>query len=59
MTGILNGMTPMLAATDPELDLMQWIIYGLFWVCIILWVLAWAKLIIYWIIENVKMIFGK
>lgn len=42
-----------------DLDLMQWVIYGLFWVFAILWVLAWAKLIIYWIIENIKMIFGK
>ena len=49
----------MMLFASADLDLMQWIIYGLFWVCIILWVLAWAKLIIYWIVENIKMIFGK
>lgn len=42
-----------------DLDPMQWLIYGLFWVCAILWVLVWAKLAIYWIVENIKMILRK
>lgn len=57
MTGILNGMTPMLAVM--QLNPIQWVLFVAFAAVIILGIIVIAMIVVYWFISDLKILFGK